>query len=296
MATRIFCRDLCMARGEPAAGLGASARSYVLLHWPRGHWRVPRTTSHLMPEALAQAIRSANAAGIHVALVDGDDIAFTHEGVIRRTATPDEMAGLLLTIADGGRLEGERDPRITVVCCTDGKQDPCCARYGFATWKALREAADPARFRILQSTHLGGCRFAASLVVLPQRARYGRLEPAQVADFLSCLQNDVPYLPAYRGDPALDAPRQAAEQAVLVWAEQEGISGMVRLEDLPADAGSARQMECTATIAGQAVRIGIENLDFDVNTRCETIGGHGNPKRVARWVATTIHAGNRSAE
>jgi hypothetical protein len=296
MATRIFCRDLCIARGEPAAGLGASARSYALLHWPRGHWRVPRTTSHLMPDTLAHAIRAANAAGIHVALVDGDDIAFTHEGVVRRTATPDEMAGLLLTIADGGRLDGERDARITVVCCTDGKQDPCCARYGFATLKALRQAADPTAFRILQSTHLGGCRFAASVVVLPQRARYGRLEPAQVPDFLSCLQDGVPYLPAYRGNPALDAPRQAAEHAALAWAAQRGISGAVQLEDLPADAASARRMECRATIAGQSVRIGIENLGFEVNTRCETIGGYDNPKQVARWVVTAVHVENGGAE
>ena len=289
MAARVFCRDLCIARGEPTAGLGPSAKSYALLHWPRGDWRVPRTSSHLMPEALADAIRAANAAGIHVALVDGDDIAFTHQGIIRRTATPEDMADLLRTIAGGGRLEGEDDLRITLVCCTDGKQDPCCARYGFSTWKALRQAADPAVFRVLQSTHLGGCRFAASLVVLPQRARYGRLEPAQVADFLSCLQDGVPYLPAYRGNPAHDGPRQAAEQAVLAWAERKGISGEVLLGDLPADAAGGGRMECNATIAGQPVRIGLENQNFEVNTRCATIDGHGNPTRVARWVATTVN-------
>lgn len=74
MAARIFCRDLCTERGEPASGLGPSSKSYVLLHWPRGEWRVPRIKSHNMPEGLGQAILAANAAGIHVALVDGDDV------------------------------------------------------------------------------------------------------------------------------------------------------------------------------------------------------------------------------
>ncbi|CAK7261281.1 MULTISPECIES: sucrase ferredoxin [unclassified Shinella] len=288
MAARAFCRDLCMARGEPAAGLGPSAGRYALLHWPRGHWRVPRTSSHLMPEALAGAIREANAAGIHVALVDGDDIAFSHDGLVCRTATPEAAAALLRTVAEGGAWQGERDPRITVVCCTDGKQDPCCARYGFATWKALRQAADPATFRILQSTHLGGCRFAASLVVLPARARYSRLAPAEVADFLACLRDGVPYLPAYRGDPALGAAEQAAEHAVLTWAAREGLSGNVLLGDASGEAGGDGRVEYRASIAGRPVRVCLENRGFTVNTRCETIGG-GTPAQVLRWVATAVH-------
>lgn len=289
MAARTFCRDLCIARGEPAAGLGASARSYALLHWPRRHWRVPRTSSHLMPDVLAEAIRGANAVGIHVALVDGDDIAFSHNGLIRRAATPGEAADLLRTIAADGVWEGEQDPRITVICCTDGKQDPCCALYGFATWKALRQAADPAVFRILQSTHLGGCRFAASLVMLPERARYGRLEPGQVADFLSCLEGGVPYLPAYRGNPALDAPQQAAEHAILTWAAREGISGEILLDTAPNDAAGCREVEYSATIAGQAVQVSLVNRVFTTNTRCETIDA-GSPARVARWVASAVRA------
>lgn len=287
MAARIFCRDLCMTRGEPAAGLGASARSYALLHWPRGHWRVPRTSSHLMPEALADAIRGANAAGIHVALVDGDDIAFSHDGRNRQAATSDEAVELLRAITAGDPWEGARDPRITVVCCTDGKQDPCCARYGFATWKALRQAADPAVFRILQSTHLGGCRFAASLVVLPSRARYSRLTPAEVADFLACLQDGVPYLPAYRGDPALGAAQQAAEHAILAWAAREGFSGSALLDDASGKAGGDGRVEYRASIAGRRVRVSLENRGFAVNTRCETIGG-GTPAQVLRWVATAV--------
>ncbi|WP_425624575.1 hypothetical protein [Agrobacterium radiobacter] len=163
MAARIFCRDLCAERGEPASGLGPSSKSYVLLHWPRGDWRVPRIKSNNMPEGLVQAILAANAAGIHVALVDGDDIGFTHQDIVRDHVTPEEAEQLLLHVAAGGVLDGPPDARMTIVCCTDGEQDPCCARYGFATWKALRQTGRPKSFShpaIYPSRRMPFCRLA----------------------------------------------------------------------------------------------------------------------------------------
>ncbi|MGF6177757.1 sucrase ferredoxin [Ensifer sp. 4252] len=290
MEPRTFCRNLCIDRVEPLAGMGAAPKRYVLLHWPRKHWRVPRTQSHLMPDDLGNAILTANAAGIHVALVDGDEIAFSHDGLIRRQVTPHEASDLLSQLADGGSLDGEPDPRIVVVCCTDGKQDPCCARYGFAMWKELRTRADPAQFRILQSTHLGGCRFAASVVVLPQRARYGRLEPTQITDFLTCLRDGVPFLPAYRGNPAHDAPRQVVEHAVLLWAARHGFSGDVVLEDETPNIPEAIVFDCGATIAGHHMRVRAENVVFEVNTRCATLDTYGSPARIRRWVTMSVDA------
>ncbi|WP_421566492.1 sucrase ferredoxin [Ochrobactrum sp. EDr1-4] len=97
----------------------------------------------------------------------------------------DVLSEQLNILATGGDLSGERDERITILRCTDGKQDPCCARYGFATCKTLRDHADAQAFRVLQSTHIGGCRFAASLLVFPHRARYGRLEAKDMPNFSS---------------------------------------------------------------------------------------------------------------
>ncbi|WP_244469493.1 sucrase ferredoxin [Agrobacterium tumefaciens] len=251
---------------------------------------MPRTKSHGMSEGLGQAILAANAAGIHVAMVDGDDVSFTHLDTVRHHATPEEAEQLLMHIADGGVIGGIHDPRLTIVCCTDGKQDPCCARYGFATWKALRQAADPNRFRVLQSTHLGGCRFAASLVVLPQRARYSRLEPFQVGDFLNCLEQGIPYLPAYRGNPSYDAPAQTAEIALLEWAGQRGITGAATLHKTESDISNPDKVHIHATIGTQHTTITIERRELEVSTRCVTIGEPEGTKNVARWIATSVQA------
>ncbi len=89
-------------------GAGGTAPRYVLLHWPRRHWRVPRTNAFDMPEALSQAMITANQAGIHVALVEGDEIALSCDNIILRTATTDILTEQLLVLASGGTLRRAR--------------------------------------------------------------------------------------------------------------------------------------------------------------------------------------------
>lgn len=290
MVSHRFCRDLALSRGEPLVGSGASAKRYALLSWPRGSWRVPRTASKDMPSALSDAILTANAAGIHVALVEGDDIALACDGRIVRAAAPEEAARWLVDLAEGRNDAGARDERQTILCCTDAKQDPCCAKFGFATYKAVRERADPTRFRVLQSTHLGGCRFAATLLVLPARARYGRLSVQDVPGFLDCLDEGVPFLPAYRGNPDLDAPAQAAEHAVLAGAREAGLSGAVELaldEDGPQD-GIDLSRVYRARIGGAEWRVGLRAVSYAVNTRCRTLEAEAPNDEAHLWHVASL--------
>ncbi|WP_226341175.1 sucrase ferredoxin [Gemmobacter serpentinus] len=288
MNGRQFCRDLTLARKEPLIGMGQAAARYILLRWPRGAWRVPRAQSRDMPPALSDAIRTATAHGAHVALVEGDDIALSAGGRIRSACSAQEAARLLPGLALGAELDGQPDPRQIILCCTDGRQDPCCARYGHATFRALRAAADPTRFRILQSTHLGGCRFAASLVHLPSRHRYGHLTPEQVPEFLAALGADQPYLPAWRGNPELSAPAQVAEHAALTWAARQGqIASQVAFEQAPAPPDGATRTEAIVTIAGTRLQIMLELVDLAVNTRCITLRDP-QPARVRRWRAAAL--------
>lgn len=288
MTKHIFCRDICIERSEPLAGAGSAAKRYILLHWPRAHWRVPRTQSYAMPLVLSDAITTANAAGLHVALVDGDDIALSCDSINIAQIEPQKAAALIRKLAAGDILTGEPDNRITIVCCTDAKQDPCCARYGFATWKALKAQADPHHFRILQSTHIGGCRFAASVIVLPQRARYSRLEPNNIADFLKHIKNGKPYLPAYRGNPALDPIAQVADHAALIWAQAKGLNGSVSFPQPLTEPQDGTDITVTATIAGYVLEIVLRKIGFPVNTRCVTLKNESDPAQLMRWVAVKV--------
>jgi hypothetical protein len=64
--------------------------------------------------------------------------------------------------------------------CAHGKHDACCALRGRAVAGALAVARPG---RVWECTHLGGDRFAASVLVLPVGLMYGRLLPFAAAEF-----------------------------------------------------------------------------------------------------------------
>lgn len=93
--------------------------------------------------------------------------------------------------------------------CTHGRHDRCCALRGRPVAAALA-----ARFpeRTWECTHVGGDRFAANLVVLPEGLYLGRLEAGDVVGVAEALAAGT--LPAgrVRGRSSLPLPVQAAQQ------------------------------------------------------------------------------------
>lgn len=75
---------------------------------------------------------------------------------------------------DGEHGDPDRDPIFLV--CTHGRHDPCCASRGRPLIGALCDARED---RVWQSSHLGGCRFAPTVLVLPLGLMYGRVEPSE---------------------------------------------------------------------------------------------------------------------
>lgn len=68
------------------------------------------------------------------------------------------------------------------VICTNGRRDPCCARWGVAAYNAFTGIKG---VTVWQSSHLGGHRFAANLVVLPYGIYYGHVTPDQASGLVS---------------------------------------------------------------------------------------------------------------
>ncbi|MBT9560725.1 MAG: hypothetical protein IV100_32170 [Myxococcales bacterium] len=109
----------------------------------------------------------------------------------------------------------ELDPRPLVLVCTHGKRDRCCAEHGLAFYRELAArwptggAVTP---DLWQSTHLGGHRFAATAVALPDGYQYGRLSPADALAFADAIEAGRLYdLATLRGRSTLSAPAQAAD-------------------------------------------------------------------------------------
>ena len=88
--------------------------------------------------------------------------------------------------------------------CTNGKRDTCCAVTGVSLVRELNSD------RVLESTHLGGHRFAPTALLMPHGIVLGRLtiEAAKIA-----LSGQIP-LANYRGMSSLTRMQQAADIAV----------------------------------------------------------------------------------
>ncbi len=96
----------------------------------------------------------------------------------------------------------------TYLVCTNGARDPCCAIRGPAVAQAL-ERVRPGR--VYECLHLGGHRFAANVLVLPDGLCFGRLDaraaPA-LADELDAGRLPLEHL---RGRTVYEPEQQAAE-------------------------------------------------------------------------------------
>jgi|TARA_A100001391_G_scaffold63912_1_gene39855 hypothetical protein len=292
MANHVFCRDLCLERDEPLQGTGDAPRRVLLLAWPRGKWRTPRWESADMSALLAASIHNAAKSGLHVALVDrvGDSEALPRlmaqpEGVYADFENEAALIAAIDAYAEGIVFSGEIDPRITILVCTDSRRDACCARYGFSTYKALDAIADRDKFNIVQATHLGGCRFAASLVVMPERQRYGRMTAGQAPAFLEALSRGEIFLPAYKGRTDLPEPVQVAELAALEWAAAHNRSNapvLVLPFDMPDDPAEGHELTIRAAVRDAELDIRLRAQTYMVQGNCGVVA-EGGGSDVLRW-------------
>lgn len=95
-----------------------------------------------------------------------------------------------------------------VLVCVHGRRDRCCAQHGSAVYRSLQARVG----EVWQTSHLGGHRFAACVLSLPDGLMYGRLR-AEHGDAFVAAQHagEVGDLDLFRGRCHYDRPTQAAE-------------------------------------------------------------------------------------
>jgi hypothetical protein len=133
-----------------------------------------------------------------------------------------EGAKVLLVRRAGSEEAPARAPVRRYLVCTNGARDPCCAIRGPAVVAALAREQPG---RVYECSHLGGHRFAANLLVLPDGLCFGRLDARAALALVEELEAGCLPLAHLRGRTALTPERQAAE--ILVRAEL----GLTRLDD-----------------------------------------------------------------
>jgi len=242
------CTQQALDVGEPLFGTATTDVDRWLLLEHAGQWHRDAIQSPDLPADLRAALERLLATDprTRFQLVRGD--AEPAPGVWRvmivsalegRSATwemsvrdPAELAGLALTDFHPDRAPpaGAR-PRHgpLVLVCTHGKRDPCCARLGVPVYRALAtELAREHPGLVWQTSHVGGHRFAANIVLLPHGYHYGRLDVAAarrvVRGYLAGRLTDLDRL---RGRSCYASDVQAAEFWLRQGAGRYGLEGLV---------------------------------------------------------------------
>ena len=225
-----LCATASRERAEPLTATASRVDRWLLVEH-RGAWGPETVPSRRMGRAVGTALaRSANAARARLVLVrrpatrgtadrHGPDTGRAvyavdsrpgHERVLHRHVADD--AELVHLVAPFGEPSPDGWAEVEgplYLVCTHGRHDRCCALRGRPVAGALaRHAAG----RTWECTHIGGDRFAANLVVLPDGLYLGRVELDEVVRVVDDLAGGV--LPAgrVRGRSSLPLPTQAAQQ------------------------------------------------------------------------------------
>lgn len=126
-------------------------------------------------------------------------------------------------LREGRSVGGRPLPHALYLVCTNGRHDACCAEFGRPVASALQENHAE---RVWESSHLGGDRFAANMVLLPEGLYFGRVDPANASGIVTLYEQGRLDLAHYRGRSCYPVPVQVAEHHIRM---AEGLDG---LEDL----------------------------------------------------------------
>jgi hypothetical protein len=218
------CASLSRLLGEPVLGTASRVRGWVLLEQP-GPWGREAVLESRLDRDLAGALdRHARAARARLLLIrrpgrgaNGPRRCFlAHTGRQDRwvEATVLDDPAKLLDLDLGKVVAGER-PGFGVpvalplyLVCTNGRHDRCCATYGRPLAQALVATVGE---RVWECSHVGGDRFAANLVCLPDGHYFGRVGAEDGPRVVGRYERGLIDLDHYRGRSSDPWVVQAAE-------------------------------------------------------------------------------------
>jgi hypothetical protein len=205
-------------------GTAPPQKLILLVHQP-GPWG-PRglTESRCDPEVAHRIDVAAAAAGMRLQAIRrpgkhevGKPRGGYHVGIADTRAGAESITWWrvddLADLADGlerghpRREHVEIDAAPLFLVCAHGRHDACCALRGRPVAQAL-ERVRPGR--VWETTHLGGDRFAANVLVLPSGELYGRVPPAIASEMADRLDAGEVIPEFLRGRIGLTPIAQAA--------------------------------------------------------------------------------------
>ena len=190
VAKRIPCSDQSLARDDPMYGTASAGSSWVLLELS-GAWGSSaflQSPNCIDPQLGRAVVRRIEKAGMRIAAIRRHGRRpetpkwrwfVAHCGVGSEALHHGEVDGpedFLELALDGSDGQLSADPLIAI--CAHGKHDQCCAVRGRSACRAIATAYPDFTW---ECSHLGGDRFAATMLILPEGLCYGRVDSTDSA-------------------------------------------------------------------------------------------------------------------
>ena len=232
--------------GEALVGTASTIQAWLAVEQP-GAWGPKALRESALDPAVSAAIeRAASPHGVRVLLIrrprrsaaeaaaDGRRrVYLAHTGregrwIEQLDLPADDLAELAdLPFSDFGLALppgiGTVGPRSVHLVCTHGRHDPCCADYGRPVVRALVDAGVD---EVWETSHIGGDRFAANILALPEGIYYGRVEPERAVALVTDHRAGLIDLDHYRGVSCWPPAVQAAEAFAREWLDERGVDAV----------------------------------------------------------------------
>lgn len=214
------CSESSLEAGESLAATATTAERWLLVEVP-GAWPRDVSTEGALPEAARARVEAwlAETAGSRVQFVrrPGRSAARTLVFAIHAAESTAEVRRIeLAEVADLADVDlasdGDASEQQLVLVCGHGSRDTCCALHGTAVYGALTRRLGDEELWI--SSHQGGHRFAANVLVLPVGLQFGRVEPGAAPRLVDSALAGRVELDRYRGRTCYGPSTQAAEHAL----------------------------------------------------------------------------------
>lgn len=217
---RVPCSDQSLARGDAMYGTASAGHAWALLElsggWgPSAFLESPSIIDPVLGRAVARRFETA---GMRVAAIRRPGrrpasprwrwyLAFSDEG--REALYSGEVSepGRYLELALDGS-DGERCTDPVVAVCAHGRHDQCCAVRGRQAAAVIAERYPEITW---ECSHLGGDRFAATMLILPEGLCYGRIDSTDAAALVARYGQGLVDNEFLRGRTSLPHAVQAAQ-------------------------------------------------------------------------------------
>lgn len=243
------CAAMRRACGEPlAATAPEGAAVWLLLEHP-GPWAASGLPPGVSPDAV-RVWQAASRAGVRCQLIRPVQerrstpatvfAAGTRQGggwVERRTVDDlGQLVDLDLAALAEGRPPGfgtVSDDRVVLVC-THGRRDVCCARTGRPVSVRLGRRLPG---MVWETSHVGGHRFAANVVTLPDGSYHGGVASGDVDHLADAVLSGRVVPARLRGRAGLPAAVQAADYYARIRCGVQRLDGIVPIRQEPVGVG-----------------------------------------------------------